>query len=435
MARIDAYTYYLSTYGQSKPNRYDSHKRSDLRKVYTSMVRTNQQSPLYKLTNEDAAAKYAIDIKENAKAIQNVVATLSDTYGDFQDSFRKKVAISSDESSVGVRYVGDGTETDAPEHFSIEVKHLASPQMNTGSFLKDDALSITPGTYSFDLSVNSTAYEFQFNVSQGETNLDVIKKLANLFNRSSLGIHATIQSRDGEAGRTSALQLTSHQLGRNANGSDVFEITPGPTAESIQAVERLGIQHISNHAQNAEFLLDGEPFQSLSNVFHIGNSFELSLNAPSPQGTPAEISFKTNIDAIADNIMSLVDAFNNILKIAENATDEATGESNKLLLEIRSISKSRKSAFAGIGLEVAENGRISLNKEQLEIAVTPDQDLETFNILSRFKNAVGAKADDIAINPMKYVNKVIVNYKNPGRTFVAPYFSSIYSGMMLDRYV
>ena len=52
-----------------------------------------------------------------------------------------------------------------------------------------------------------------------------------------------------------------------------------------------------------------------------------------------------------------------------------------------------------------------------------------------FKNAIGDKANKVAINPMNYVNKVVVNYKNPGRTFAAPYFSSVYSGMMLDRYV
>ena len=110
MARIDAYAYYLSTYGHNRPTRYDSHKKSDLRKIYNAMVKTNREAPLYKLSAEDDVAKYAIDIKENAKAIQTTVAALSDSYGDFSDSFRRKVAVSSDEASVGVKYIGDGTE-------------------------------------------------------------------------------------------------------------------------------------------------------------------------------------------------------------------------------------------------------------------------------------------------------------------------------------
>ena len=192
MARIDAYAYYLSTYGEYRPTRYDSHKKSDLRKVYNAIVKTNRESPLYKLSGEDEVAKYAIDIKENAKAIQNVVASLSDSYGTFSDSFRRKVAVSSDEQSVSVKYVGDGTENTDLDNFYIEVKQLSSPQINTGHFLKNDEQSFTPGTYSFDLDISNNTYEFQFSIRPGETNQDVMRKLSGLVNRSSLGIIATI---------------------------------------------------------------------------------------------------------------------------------------------------------------------------------------------------------------------------------------------------
>ena len=66
------------------------------------------------------------------------------------------------------------------------------------------------------------------------------------------------------------------------------------------------------------------------------------------------------------------------------------------------------------------------------MSITPERSEDTFEALSRFKNTIGAKADSIAINPMKYVNKKVVAYKNPGRTWAAPYFASVYSGMLLD---
>jgi len=435
VAKIDAYAYYLSTYGQNRPTRYDSHKKSDLRKIYNAIVKTNREAPLYKLSGEDEVAKYAIDIKENAKAIQNVVASLSDSYGDFSDSFRKKVAISSDETTVGVKYVGDGTESTALENFNIEVKQLSSPQINRGNMLRNDGLTIIPGTYSFDLNVNYAAYEFQFSVNPGESNLDVLKKLAGLVNRSSLGINATIHHGTTDIGEpASALNLTSRQMGRSGNES-IFTIKPGPTAESIQLVNLLGIENISQEAENSRFLVNGEELESLSNTFTINNTFELSLNAVSLEGQAAEISFKTDIDAVADNVMSLVNAFNGILKIAENSSAEATGDTNKLLNEMSSVSRSRRESLGEIGLEVAENGSITLNKDKLESAIQPERADQTFSRLTKFKNAIGAKADAVAINPMDYVNKVVVAYKNPGKTFTAPYFSSVYSGMMLDRYV
>jgi len=435
MARIDAYAYYLSTYGQNRPTRYDSHKKSDLRKIYNAIVKTNREAPLYKLSGEDEVAKYAIDIKENAKAIQNVVASLSDSYGDFSDSFRRKVAISSDEETVGVKYVGNGSESEELENFNIEVKQLSSPQINTGHFLKNDALSIIPGKYSFDLNVNYAAYEFQFNVNPGESNLDVMRKLAGLVNRSSLGISATIKHGTTEQGEpASALNLTSRQMGRSSE-EPIFTIKPGPTSESMQFLEQLGIENITKQAENSRFLINGEELESLSNSFTINETFELSLNKVSPEGQAAEISFKTDVDAVADNVMSLVNAFNGILKIAESSSAEATGDTNKLFNEMSSVSRSRRESLGEIGLDVADNGTITLNKEKLEIAIQPDQAYKTFARLSAFKNAIGAKADAVAINPMNYVNKVVVNYKNPSKTFTAPYFSSVYSGMMLDRYI
>lgn len=435
MARIDAYAYYLSTYGQIRPTRFDAHKKSDLRKVYNAIVKTNREAPLYKLSANDDVAKYAIDIKENAKSIQNVVASLSDSYGDFSDSFRRKVAVSSNETSVGVKYIGDGSETTETENFNIEVKQLSSPQINTGNFLRNEGLSITPGTYSFDLNVNYAAYEFQFTVNSGENNLDVLKKLAGLVNRSSLGVSATLLHGTTDIGEpATALKLTSRQMGRSSD-EPIFTIKPSPTADSMHFLEQLGIEQVTQEAANSRFLVNGEELESLSNSFTINNTFELSLNKVSPEGQPAEISFKTDVDAIADNIMSLVDTFNHILDIAENSSLEATGEPNKLLIEISSISRSRRESLGEIGLIVGDNGAISLDKEKLEAAIQPDRADVTFKRLSKFKNAIGAKADNVAINPMNYVNKVVVNYKNPGKTFTAPYFSSVYSGMMLDRYV
>ena len=437
MARIDAYAYYLSTYSNNRPTRFDSHKRNDLRKIYNSMVKTNKESPLYKLSNDDAVAKYAIDIKENAKAIQNVVTSLSDSYGDFNDSFQKKVAVSSDEKSVSVKYVGDGSEDARITGFDIEVKQLSSPQINIGNYLKNDSLSLVPGSYSFDLTTNNTTYEFQFSVNQGESNLDVMKKLAGLVNRSSLGIAATIKhgSTEENGANTSALALTSRQTGQKEEGGPLFEIAPGAKADSIRAMDLLGIHKVSKEAENATFLFNGVALSSASNSFTIEDTFDITLNQISPEGEPAHIGFKNNVDAVADNIMSLVDAFNSILHIAESTSKEATGDINKLLNEMSSVSRSRRESLGEIGLIVADNGSLTLDKDILEDAIQPDRADETFHRLSNFKSAIGAKADSVAINPMNYVNKVVVNYKNPGRTFTAPYFSSVYSGMMLDTRV
>ncbi|MCH5333261.1 MAG: flagellar filament capping protein FliD [Agathobacter sp.] len=429
MARIDsAYAYYMSTYANKEISRYDAHKKSDLRRVYNRIVKTNKESPLYKITNMERAKRYAIDIKENAKSIQNIVASLSDRYGSFNDSFQKKVASSSNEDQVGVTYVGDGTENGQTEQFAISVEQLAAPQVNRGNYMPDDGHSLRPGSYSFDLNTNSNAYEFQYNVSAEETNLDIMNKLAGLVNHSSLGVSAEV-AHDGQG--SSALVLTSHQTGLPDGTDYLFSISPDASAGSTEAMELLGIDQVAESARSSSFTINGNTHSSLSNTFTINNIFELTLKSKT-DGQAARIGFKPNTDAIADNIQTLVDAYNRILGTAENYS---AGESNRLLNDMSSLSRGHRTSLEYIGLMVGENASLTIDRDILARAVEPDRAENTFTTLSRFRDAMGSKAENAAVDPMHYVNKVVVAYKNPGHNFATPYISSIYSGMMLDRYV
>jgi flagellar hook-associated protein 2 len=43
-------------------------------------------------------------------------------------------------------------------------------------------------------------------------------------------------------------------------------------------------------------------------------------------------------------------------------------------------------------------------------------------------------ADSMMSNPMEYLDKKVVAYKNPARSFASPYSSSTYAGIMFDGY-
>lgn len=429
MARIDsAYDYYMSTYGNQQVSRYDSHKKSDLRKVYNSIVKSNTESPLYKLSNVDEAKRYAIDIKENAKSIQNVVASLSDNYGNFGDSFRKKVATSSNEEYVGVEYIGDGSEDNASGDFTIQVKKLASPQVNTGNFLRDDSLSFTPGTYSFDLSTNMSTYEFQFTVGNGENNRDIIEKLDHLVNSSNLGITSSILERN----HTSALELTSTQTGLSEQEHSLFTITPAATADSMRAMTLLGISNVAQEASNSSFLLNGNERSSLSNNFTINNIFDITLNKISGD-EEVHIGFKNDVESVAHNIITLVDAYDKILYSSENFANGDNRRNAKLFNDLSSVARNFSKNLESLGIGVSSNGYLAVDEDALK-ATLEEGDLDaSLKTLGKFKDAIGNKANEIAVNPMNYVDKVVVAYKNPGHNFATPYITSIYSGLMLDN--
>ena len=432
MSRIDnAYAYYITTYGKKGVSRYDSHKKSDLRKIYNQIVKANKDSPLYKIPNLTDAKKYAIDIKESARSVQNVVASLSDKYGSFEDSFKKRVATSSSPEKVSVSYIGDGNEENHTDSFDIEVQHLATPQVNTGKYLKDNILTMRPGSYSFDLNTPGAAYEFQYSISSDESNLDVITKLANLVNNSNLGIKADILS---EGKGASALSLTSVQTGLAENETELFSIAPDASSGSTEIMDTLGISQITEEAQNSAFTLNGTPHSSLTNTFSINQVFELTLNAPT-DGKTVNIGFKANADAIADNVQSLVDSYNSILSIASGYADTGVSAGSKLQAELLSIAGANSEALQGIGLLRGEDGTITIDRSLFGQGVSPEEDKAALELLSKCRDAIGKEADSIYINPMNYVNKVVVAYKNPGHNFATPYITSIYSGMMLDEYV
>ncbi len=423
-----AYNYYLSTYGNSATSRYDTHKKSELRSVCNNILKINKESPLYKIRNNKQVPTFLIDIKENARQLKNVVSSLSDSGEGLKSAFQKKVAVSSDEDIVSATYIGSPENEDASQNFDIEVRQLASPQTNLGNFLDSRSLDFAPGDYTFDLSTTTNSYEFQYTVNPDDTNRSIQEKLSRLFNNSGVGLTAEILT--DERGK-SALKLTSKQTGLSESESALFEITPKATINSIEAMETLGINQITSPAQNSFFIFNGEEYSTYSNVFTINKAFELKLNGISPEDTPSQIGFKTSVDAVADNLQNLVDAYNDFIETGERYSDGIQG--NRLLRDLRGVSFAFRNDLESIGMIVNDNGSVSIDRDLLAETIDTSESDGVFFVLDSFKNSLSAKANNVSIDPIQYVDKIVVTYKKPGFNFPSPYHSSLYSGMMMNH--
>lgn len=431
MAAItNAYQYYLSTYRSSGVSRYDTHKKSQLRAVYNNIIKVNKESPLYKIKYSGDVERFAIDIKEKTRSIQNVVASLSDSEDGIESVFSKKIAQSSDEDVITAEYIGDEKTSEDSLPFDVEVRQLATPQTNLGNYLNPDKSDIKTGAYSFDLTTELNSFEFQYSVDAKDTNKDVQEKLIRLINNSNTGLRAAyVQNNSGDG----AIQITSLQTGLDKDEQYLFEILPAPENGSMKAMNVLGIDHIAEMASNSSFLLNGVEHSSLSNNFTVNNAFALTLKGVSSDGTAASIGFKENADAIADNVQSLVNAYNNIIDLSHTYDDAQ--ESSRLRRDIASVTNAYHNELESYGLKMTDDCSIDVDRSLLLDAVTAADSAECFSVLNNFKNDLNAKASEVSINPMNYVDKLLVAYKNPtGHNFAAPYITSIYSGMMLDRY-
>ena len=201
------YSYYLAQYGHKTNSKYDTHTKAQLKNTYGRVLKSNSQTPTYKADMSEAAQKYAIDLKENARELSNIANELSGSDG--HGMVFKKSAVSDNPDAVTATFIGDSSSADDTS-LDIEVRQLATSQINTGHYLQPNSRTVKPGDYSFDLNINNLTYEFQFNVDEEESNSDIQNKLARLINRSNIGLNASVS--EDSLGNT-ALNIES-EIGR-----------------------------------------------------------------------------------------------------------------------------------------------------------------------------------------------------------------------------
>ena len=430
LVSLSVYNHYLTSYASKGTTSFDTHKKSELRNIYNSIIKLNKESPLYLLDNSSESKIFAIDLKEDARQLQSTIASLGGL--DEAALLKKKEAFSSDESIATVSYVGNSENAiDAPT-LALEVHSLASPQVNMGNFVPSDLpAALKPETYSFDLNINDLNYEFQFDVRGNDTNADIQKRLTRLINNANIGLKAEIIE-DGEG--SSSLKLTSQKSGLSSGGKQVFHVSDGETSRTSGIVEYLGIGDATRNASYAEFTVNGVPHSETSNTFTLDKNYRITLNGLTPEdGTPVQIGMKTDIESLTANLRQLAGGYNHFLRSAIEYTQKHP-KSNQLVSEMWHLAGSFAEPLSEIGMNIDESGAIEIDEDMLQQSVLAGNIEKDFDQIKNFTKALFRKSGQVSLNPMSYVEKTIVAYKNPGRNYASPYITSAYSGMLFNSY-
>lgn len=435
IATLTVYNHYLTSYAPKGTTSFDTHKRSELRNIYNSIVKLNKESPLYLLDNSADSKAYAIGLKENARELKNTISSLGGFDEDVLDEaafLNKKEAYSGNEAVASVSYIGNMDDAAFAPTLALEVHSLASPQVNMGHFIPSStAMELTPETYSFDLSINDLNYEFQFQVNSDDTNIDVQNRLMRLVNNADIGITAEVIE-DGEG--NSSLKLTSQKNGTSEDRKYVFRISDGQTSKTAGVVDYLGIDKVSRTPSNAEFTIDGTAHSSSSNTFTLEKNYQVTLNGVSPEGSaPINIGMKTDVENLTGNLQQLAGGYNQFLRAAIEYTQKHP-RSNQLVSEMWHLAGSFSESLSDIGMNIEEDGSIQIDENMLQQSIQDGKIENGFEQIKNFTKALYRKSGQVSLNPMTYVDKVIVAYKNPGKNFASPYITSAYSGMMFNSY-
>ncbi len=423
----NVYNYYRADLFGRSSSRYDSHDRSDLKKVYKSIVNMSKDEPVFLLKDVKAIEEYSIHMKESAIRFRNSIASL----GGLNEStmFEQRTVYSTDPEVVEAT----GINISKDDTLDITVEGLATVQETVGNFIPESELSLSPGAYSFDVMTANSNYELQFNIGDTDTNHSIQSRLSRLINHSNLGLKASVITNEQNE---SALLIRSNKTGTTTGGQQPFTISDENTSQRKGIIDYLGIRETGNPAQNARYTVNGKSFQSPSNSFILDGKYSITLkDIGGTEDDPIKIGVKPDYESLKDNIISLTGSYNDFLQAAAKYVDQHP-RTNLLIGTMKAMSAGYASAFTKAGITQDSSGNLSVDEEKLTTALGSADAEETLGSLKNFTHTTLHKATQIQLNPLDYIDKRIVAYKNPNVSHYAnPYVTSAYSGMLFNGYM
>ena len=99
------------------------------------------------------------------------------------------------------------------------------------------------------------------------------------------------------------------------------------------------------------------------------------------------------------------------------------------------ISRNYQSDLERIGFTFEDNGLLTVDNNTFKHSILSNGMRDQVSTIKDFTNSILWKTNQVSLNPMEYVDKTLVAYKNPaGHNFPAPYMTSNYSGMFFNSY-
>lgn len=414
----NVYHYYSGQIANPKQNlRSNSQKKDDLKTLYHNIVKQNQQSPFYKFTFSNTVQAYTIGIKEAAISLESDSESLSNA----DERFNEMKAVSSNESVLYAN-LRDIPSADLPDKLSIKADQLATGQTNIGAYLPSGENAFTPGNYALGIAVGSNQYTFNLKITADETNQQIQRNLADSINSNDIGIHASI--RNNRMDGTSALVLRSESIGSPRTDDLYFHFDETYIENDITTA--LGLDHVDTEPSDAHFYINGDEHTSASNRISLNHTLDIDLLSTSDKDVTVYLAPDEN--KISDKLDNFLASYNDLIDIARDGFHQKGA--SRLYHDITGITSRHSAALSEAGLTLDENGYLnrSDNADSLQIK-------QLFNEnMSEFRSDIHKVTQKMILNPLDYIDKVVVTYPNTNINYPNPYIPSKYSGLLFNDY-
>lgn len=421
---LNVYNYLLTDFN-TKPTKYSTHENSELRSVLSEIAKKNKTSPLYLVKLSDKKQAYALNLKESSIALNGAFRDLYDAGKD--SVFLKKKAVSSQEDQVTVDIQTDDYEH-LPDPFQIQVQGLAKTQVNQSKEFYETSRALDAGTYRFKVTINDISYDFQYNIKKDANHRDVIGGLSDFLTKAKIGIQARpVSTGSGKM----EMRLETDDTGTpDGNPIMTFVDYPGNYKEGI--VSYYGLSRVTQAPANAEFLLNGTQKHSVSNTFRLARSLEVNLRKVGEE--PVEVSYTPDKNLILGGVRNIMDSYNEMVESSWEYVGR-NGMVPRLVCELCSVMDPFASDMEACGLNFDEKGYMRMDISLAEQAAMEGDYQKLLGEGSLLSVRMQSKTNAIKVDPMEYVDKILVNYPDTSKPPIGfSYTTSFYSGMLFNYY-
>jgi len=429
MPLLSVYNHLMQGLVMMRPNRYDTHKKSELQNVYRDIMRLTSEQPLYKVTFDESAQEYTLGIKDAALSLTSMIKELNAE--ETTSVFQNRILVSDQPEDVDVSVLEGSSLPEEDLPLSVEVSTLSSSQENHGNFVPAGESALVSGQYNFTIGIEENMYSFQFNVASGSSNLELQKKLADFINKTSIGLRTRIV-REPETGN-SRLDL----IAITAGASDgIASFRPAdvrfPSDASHGIITHFGLDNIAKAPENTRFTVNGIPKEVRGRSYLYNNALVLSLKKTTE--TPVTIGRVADQEPIMEKLRSFIKKYNSVFDFVKQQQPD-NHRAKKLLYELGSTMRQFSAELGTCGLTVSKDGLLYANEKKMYTAAGNGSIEQLFSEESKFSAVLVKKLSDIALNPMDYLNKTVVTYPNvTAKKTLNPYVSSIYCGLLYNNY-
>ena len=412
------YNHYSSQLVTPKQSsKFRSHEPQALKNVYKNMIKLNQNSPLYKFSFSDATQIYAISIKEAALSLEAESLALG---GHTENLVDEMMVVSSNENVLYASLNSNDTG-DLPNKLSIKVESLASGQTNVGTYLPSGESSFTTGSYSFGITTERNQYTFSLSIREEDTNLQIQENLADSINTNNIGIHASIRNNRIEG--TSALVLRSTTTGLPAEDDLFFHFDETYLEDDITSI--LGIDNVESKPTNARFYINDDLHTSISNRISLNQALDIDLLSTSD--SPVTVSLVPDSTKTSDRLDNFLHSYNQLVDLSRSGIDNKGA--TRLFRDVTSITRHNQKILSSAGLTTDENGYLTSSAE-----IDSAQIRSLFEDSSSFRKDIKRITEKMSLNPLNYIDKVVITYPNTTGTYPNPYCPAKYSGLLFNDY-